>query len=185
MTSKKLIYYNPNDFYALTQFRHDFFKILRKKCKKNQPLVLLCIGTDRVTGDCLGPLIGQSLIDSSIYSIYGTLQNPVHAQNLDQTMNIIFDSYKNPFIIAIDSCLGTEEHIGYITLSSMPLNPGQGVCKKLRPIGNLSITGIVDRFSEKNFETIQNTRLKTVFHLASFIKNGIEHPKSQVSYPLL
>lgn len=185
MTLKKLVYYNPDEFYALTQFRHDFLEFLKKNHKKNQPLVLLCIGTDRVTGDCLGPLIGQSLIDSPVYSIYGTLQNPVHAQNLDQTIDIILDSYKNPFIIAIDSCLGIEEHIGYITLSSLPLKPGQGVCKKLRPIGNLSITGIVDVFSKENLEVIQNTRLKTVFRLASFIKNGIEDPKSQVSYPLL
>lgn len=182
---KKLIYYNPDNSNALAQFHNDFFDILQKKHKKNQPLVLLCVGTDRVTGDCLGPLIGQSLINSSIYSIYGTLQNPVHAQNLDQTISMIYSSYNDPFIIAIDSCLGYEEHLGYITLSSTPLHPGAGVCKNLRSIGDLSITGIVDVFSESNFNFLQNTSLKTIFHLASFIKNGIEIPRFQASYPLL
>lgn len=182
MTFNKLNYYQPDDSWALSKFQTDFYTHLQKKCKKNQPLVLICIGSDRATGDCLGPLVGQSLIDSPVYSVYGTLQSPVHAKNLDHTMELIYTSHKNPFIIAIDSCLGCEEHVGYITLSSMPLCPGKGVFKNLPSIGDISITGIVDRFSEANHETIQTTRLQTVFYLASFITHGIQASKSQVSY---
>lgn len=29
--------------------------------KKFEDLVLLCIGTDKITGDCLGPLVGSKL----------------------------------------------------------------------------------------------------------------------------
>lgn len=136
--------------------------------------MLLCIGTDRATGDCLGPLVGQAMINSPLYSIYGTLQHPVHAKNLERTLNTIPLFHENPFIIAIDSCLGCEEHVGHVTLSPMPLLPGQGVFKDLAPIGDLSITGIVDIFSESSHETIQNTRLKTVLFLASFITNGLD-----------
>ena len=106
MSLKKINYYQPNDFYALSRFQSDFLKHLQKKCKKNQPLVLICIGSDRATGDCLGPLVGQSLMDFPVYSVYGTLQFPVHAKNLDKTMELIYKFHKNPFIIAIDSCLG-------------------------------------------------------------------------------
>ncbi len=185
MSLKKINYYQPNDFYALSRFQTDFLKHLQKKCKKNQPLVLICIGSDRATGDCLGPLVGQSLMDFPVYSVYGTLQFPVHAKNLDKTMELIYKFHKNPFIIAIDSCLGYADHVGYITLSSMPLCPGRGVSKHLPPIGDISITGIVDRFSESSHETIQTTRLQTVFYLASFIAKGIQIPKFQVSYPHL
>ena len=153
MSLKKINYYQPNDFYALSRFQSDFLKHLQKKCKKNQPLVLICIGSDRATGDCLGPLVGQSLMDFPVYSVYGTLQFPVHAKNLDKTMELIYKFHKNPFIIAIDSCLGYADHVGYITLSS--------------------------------HETIQTTRLQTVFYLASFIAKGIQIPKFQVSYPHL
>lgn len=163
----------------------DFIHHLQKMYKKNQPLVLICVGSDRATGDCLGPLVGQYLIHSTNYSVYGTLQHPVHAKNLKSTMDLIYSIHNDPFVIAIDSCLGFEDHIGYITLSPLPLFPGQGVSKSLPAIGDLSITGIVDIFSESSHETIQSTRLKTVFHLAAFIAAGIEIPKFQVSYPHL
>ena len=187
MTFKKINYYQPDDPCALARFQNDLLAHLQKKKKKNQPLVLICIGSDRATGDCLGPLVGQSLIDSPVYSVYGSLQSPVHAKNLDHTIELIYTFHKNPFVIAIDSCLGCEEHVGYITLSSMPLCPGQGVSKSLPPIGDISITGIVDRFSESYHETIQTTRLQTVFYLASFIAKGIqtfkfETSKFEVSY---
>lgn len=66
------------------------FSNIYKKMQKNQPLVLICIGSDRATGDCLGPLVGQSLMDFPVYSVYGTLQFPVHAKNLDKTMELIY-----------------------------------------------------------------------------------------------
>ncbi len=48
---------------------------------------LLCIGTDRGTGDCLGPYVGHRLSSfcfPGIY-VYGTLVQPVHALNLCDT----------------------------------------------------------------------------------------------------
>ena len=184
---KKMLYYDLQTPDASSRFQKDYLSYLQKKCKKNQPLVLICIGTDRATGDCLGPLVGQSLVDSPFYSVYGTLQTPVHAKNLEQTLRLIHMYHKNPFIIAVDACLGYEEHVGCVTLSSMPLLPGKGVSKKLSPVGDLSITGIVNIFSDACNETIQSTRLKTVFHLASFISEGISTLpvtafKSQASY---
>lgn len=185
MFSNKLTYYNPQNPYSLSEFHTDFIHHLHEMHKKNQPLVLICVGSDRATGDCLGPLVGQYLINSVDYSVYGTLQHPVHAKNLKNTMKLIYSIHHDPFVIAIDSCLGCEDHIGYITLSPLPLFPGKGVSKCLPAIGDLSITGIVDVFSESDPETIQSTRLKTVFNLAAFITAGIETPKFQVSYPHL
>ena len=185
---EKISYYNPKQPYALTHFCDDLTNHIKKKLKKNQPLVIICIGTDRVTGDCLGPLVGQSLDTSSKYLVFGTLKNPVHAKNLNKTLNKIYSIYKNPFIIAIDSCLGYAEHIGYITLSPFPLFPGQGVYKDLPPIGHLSITGIVNIFSEytSNESIIEHTRLYYVIKLADFIANGIKSANVssiyQVSY---
>ena len=34
MSLKKINYYQPNDFYALSRFQSDFLKHLQKKCKK-------------------------------------------------------------------------------------------------------------------------------------------------------
>ena len=103
---KKISYYHPDSPYALMKFQNDLLHYLKIKHKKNQPLVIVCIGTDRATGDCLGPLVGQALLPSSQYSVFGTLKEPIHAKNLNQTFKEIYSVCQNPFIIAVDSCLG-------------------------------------------------------------------------------
>jgi len=86
---------------------------------KHRPLVILCIGTDRSTGDSLGPLTGTKLSRLKIpgVTIIGTLENPVHAENLADEINKILISFTNPYILALDACLGNMDSIGYITLS--------------------------------------------------------------------
>ncbi len=64
---------------------------LLKKCilhcpKRWTEIVFLCIGSDRVTGDCLGPYIGHLLTphETGHIFVYGTLSSPVHALNLEK-----------------------------------------------------------------------------------------------------
>ena len=47
--------------------------------RKENELVLLCIGSDRSTGDSLGPLVGHKLSKALAgkLTIYGTLKSPV------------------------------------------------------------------------------------------------------------
>ena len=85
--------------------QNDLLHYLKIKHKKNQPLVIVCIGTDRATGDCLGPLVGQALLPSPQYSVFGTLKEPIHAKNLNQTFKEIYSVCQNPFIIAVDYTL--------------------------------------------------------------------------------
>ena len=85
-----------------------------------RPIIVLCIGTDRSTGDSLGPLVGyklKHLATNSIY-VYGTLENPVHAKNLSDILNKINCYFSNPYIIAIDSCLGSLNNIGKIFIKN-------------------------------------------------------------------
>lgn len=140
-------------------------------------IVFVCIGSDRATGDCLGPLVGSKLIESTAggYSVYGTLENPVHAKNLEATMKNISDSFENPFIIAIDASLGRQESIGCVGLHDFPLRPGVGVGKDLPWVGDLSITGVVNLSGLFDEMLLQTTRLNIVMNLANCICDGIEH----------
>ncbi len=149
-------------------------KILMEK-KTYQELIFVCIGTDRVTGDCLGPLVGHKLkrVLSKNYILYGSLSHPVHALNLESTIESIHKLYENPFFIVVDAALGEKNHIGHVTLSSSTLIPGQGVQKTLPAIGHISITGIVNLASDFSASTIQTTRLHTVMRLADYIYRGI------------
>jgi len=136
-------------------------------------VILLCIGTDRSTGDSLGPLTGTKLKEKSIpgLTIIGTLDEPVHAENLDQTVKKIHNSFFNPFIIALDACLGRLDSVGYITLAEGPLKPGTAVKKELPEVGEIHLTGIVNINGFMQYMVLQNTRLNLVWLMSEVICN--------------
>lgn len=145
--------------------------------KENKEIIILCIGTDRSTGDSLGPIVGDKLkflIRDNVY-IYGNLENPVHAKNITEINELILKTYSNPYIIAIDASLGDLQDVGKVMIESKPLNPGLALNKKLPPVGNLSITGVVNISGSLEFMVLQNTRLYIVMKLAETISSGLYH----------
>lgn len=140
-----------------------------------RPIIFLCIGSDRSTGDSLGPLIGYKLNNLNLNNvhIYGSLLNPVHSKNLVSTLTEINSTYDNPYIVAIDACLGQLKNVGKIFISNKPLRPGLALNKDLPQVGNMSITGIVNISGGFDFIILQNTRLFAVMQIADSISNGI------------
>ncbi len=139
-------------------------------------IIIVCIGTDRATGDCLGPLIGYKIKDMKYNNVhvFGTLDEPVHAKNLNEYIRLI-ERFNKPFIIAIDACLGRLERIGYVNIKEGPLSPGSGVNKNLPSIGNINITGIVNVGGFMEIMILQNTRLSVVMNMANLIANGLKY----------
>ena len=81
------------------------------------PPVILCIGTDRLIGDSLGPLAGSLLQRAHCpLPVYGTLAQPVHALNLTDFLAEIRRTHPNSPVIAIDASLGPASRIGCLTL---------------------------------------------------------------------
>lgn len=142
---------------------------------KQQDIVFVCIGTDRSTGDSLGPLIGSRLKKYSFTDIhlYGTLDHPVHALNLSETIDDLHRDYSCPYIVAIDACLGQLSSVGGVKIANGPLKPGAGVNKELPTIGDMNITGIVNVGGFMEYFVLQNTRLSLVMSLAETIAKGI------------
>ncbi|UYZ22061.1 spore protease YyaC [Mesobacillus jeotgali] len=148
-----------------------------------RPIVFVCIGTDRSTGDSLGPLIGTLLEEKEIapYHVYGTLDDPIHAVNMDAKLAEIKEKHFNPFIIGIDACLGRLKSVGSIQVGDGPVKPGAGVNKELPEVGNMHITGIVNVSGFMEFFVLQNTRLNLVLKMAKTIANGISESSQQLS----
>ena len=180
---KKIYYYNPNEKHASYDFCQTLSHLIRENKKKGRKLIFLCIGSDRATGDCLGPIIGHKLSSLSHPDlvIYGTLNEPVHAKNLNDTLSKIKRLHKNATIIAIDASLGSYDHIGYITLGEGALYPGIGVNKELPCVGDIHITGIVNISGLLNNMLLQTTRLSLVMQLADFICYGIRYSLARYS----
>lgn len=143
----------------------------------NDELVIVCIGTDRATGDSLGPLIGYKLIDLNFkhVHVYGDLETPVHAKNLETMISTLHERHPKALVIAIDACLGTIQNVGSISIGEGAIRPGAGVQKDLEPIGHLHITGIVNFSSFMNMVVLQNTRLSIVMKMADIISSGLRH----------
>ncbi len=155
-------------------------KGLRRGCKS---IVFVCIGTDRSTGDSLGPLVGyktKSIRQRNVY-IFGNLDNPVHARNLNEVMVQIRENFDNPFVIAVDACLGKAEHIGYINVGEGSIKPGSGVKKDLMAVGDAYITGIVNFGGFMDFLILQNTRLSIVMKMADLISESIKYVLWKIS----
>jgi len=140
-----------------------------------QHWVVICIGTDRSTGDSLGPLVGTKLKlnDSNEFAVFGTLDEPVHALNLEETIKTVRSSYPHSGIIAIDASLGQLNSVGSIQIVDGALKPGAGVQKDLPEIGDFHVTGIVNVGGFMEYFVLQNTRLSVVMRMSELISNAI------------
>ncbi|WP_071396750.1 spore protease YyaC [Bacillus tuaregi] len=167
---------NHNEQDAADKVAKELFALMPTSLS-NRPIVFVCIGTDRSTGDSLGPLIGTLLQERAPQSfhVYGTLENPIHALNLAEKLTEIKTKHLNPFIIGIDACLGRLKSVGVIQIGSGPVKPGSGVNKDLPAVGDIHITGIVNVSGFMEYFVLQNTRLHLVMEMARTIADGIYH----------
>ncbi len=135
----------------------------------------MCIGTDRSTGDSLGPLIGYKLKEQGLehLEVIGTLERPVHAMNLETYQTLLRLRYPNYVVVAVDASVGNMEHIGHVTLGRGALKPGLGVSKELRSVGDIFITGIVGSCSNYDPLMLQSIRLSIVMRMADCISHSI------------
>jgi putative sporulation protein YyaC len=171
-------YINVNSVSAFKCFTDELYSHIMKALGNGcRSLVFVCIGTDRSTGDSLGPLIGYKIanLKHKGVHVYGNLENPVHAKNLEEIMNCVSTDCREPFIIAIDACLGRMDHVGYISIGEGSIKPGSGVNKELAPVGDMYVTGIVNFGGFMDFLVLQNTRLQIVMKIADLIAAGIRY----------
>lgn len=132
---------------------------------------IVCVGTDRSTGDSLGPMVGLMLQQRGIPHVYGTLHQPVHAVNLAEG---VLDTIPKRWTLGIDACLGQSSNIGKVNVMPEPLKPGTGVHKHLPPVGDAHIRGIVNVGGFMEYFVLQNTRLSLVYDMASEIASAVE-----------
>lgn len=177
MQSTLTQYIDINQPDAFRKFSNTFCEILSEGMQDYESLVILCIGTDRCTGDSFGPLVGHKIsgLNEENVFVYGNLDMPVHAKNLEENINLIYTTHNKPFIVAIDASLGKMEHVGYISIGKGSIKPGSGVSKELPEVGDYFITGIVNFSGFLEFMVLQNTRLSLVMKMADVIALGIRY----------
>lgn len=170
-------YYEVGKEFAQKKFAAQFARLIAEQKRRfgRDTILFLGIGSDRITGDCLGPLVGYKLekMKSQKFFVEGTLASPVHAMNLQETMERVEQMCPSPLVVALDASVGSEEHLGLITLASGGLQPGLGVNKRFPEVGHISITGIVTSDEVEEPFYLQQIPLSMVMEMADCICQGV------------
>ena len=157
-----------NDF--VNEFSSKIYNL--KSDKPFTDYIFLCVGSDKITGDAFGPIVGENL-KKLFKNFYNNIKVVV---NLEKEVNNIINLYENPCIIAIDAALSKTENIGKIVVSNSKTKFGRGTNKKMIEVGDISIKGIVAKdhnMPRCNYQELQNTSLNIVMNLADITAEGI------------
>lgn len=148
-----------------------FFQTIRDEGVRLESITFLCIGTDRSTGDALGPLVGTFLEEAGYRQVVGTLSAPCDGSNMEER---VAQLPPDGVIIAIDACLGKPQSVGQYQVANMPIEPGKSVGKRLPPVGDYSIAAIVNVDGPKKYWILQNTSLHHVVRMAKDVVAAVQ-----------
>jgi putative sporulation protein YyaC len=152
-------------------------------------IVIVCIGTNRYSGDSLGPQVGSRLFERfeghRLVHIYGTLDKPVHALNIHKTLAHIAIKHSRPYIIAVDACLGQYYKIGTLQLVEQPLEPGMSLNKQLPPIGHIHLKGIINNHGPLNHKVLEDTSLTFVQEMSAVVSRVLVKASQDIIPSLL
>ncbi|WP_028550099.1 spore protease YyaC [Paenibacillus sp. UNC451MF] len=148
----------------------EFLSTIRQPELDAEKILFLCIGTDRSTGDALGPLVGTMLVEAGYPYVMGTLEAPLDASNMIERLARIPTEQK---VVAIDACLGQPASVASYQVSNQPMEPGKSLGKQLPAVGDYSIAGIVNVDGGQKYSTLQSTSLYRVMVMAKEIVAAI------------
>ena len=140
---------------------------------RGREIAAVCVGTDLVGGDCLGPMVGQLLTEAGVPAyVYGTLDNPVTALNVNAVSGFVRLKHPDCLIVAVDSSVGVEAERGRICVRSGPLIPGAAGGRPLNALGDVSVTVITSSALPPS-QKFALARLGFVYALAKAISGMI------------
>lgn len=151
-----------------------FSEAFREKLVGDSP-VFMCIGTEKVFSDSLGPRVG-TLLNSYMRKpmfVYGLCEQNITAENLCHSHDFIKAMHPNSQIIVIDAGVGDENQLGKVQLCDGGILPGAATNKNLPEIGDLGIVGIVAERGMGDFYTLNSAKDKLVGEVAKFIADAI------------
>ena len=142
-------------------------------------LVFLCIGTDKVIGDSIGPIVGSSLkeIESNTIHVFGDGGKKQHFLNIKNTLENIYSLYSNPFLITIDAALSSKKSKGEIVLEKGYIKIGKALEKSLCFYANINIKCVVGTYhkqKERNIEELTFINQNEIFTIANIVANSIK-----------
>ncbi len=140
-------------------------ELFEELAAKHHPdeLVFLCIGTDRSSGDAFGPLVGSRLKAAGFRQVWGTMDEPCDATNLERVLSELPGGLP---IVAFDACLGKPGSVAKFLLRRAPLIPAASMKGTFAPIGDYSVAAVVNEHGPKPYQALQTASLRLVLQMA-------------------
>lgn len=129
-----------------------------------------CIGSDSSTGDCFGPLTGTLLKRIGITNVIGSLDDTVHAKNMEEKLKQLNDG---DYIMAIDATMGHYKDIGKLFFAKEPVRPGAAFQRGLAPVGDASVLFNVAANGFANFLVLGCASLNKVWIASNLLTRAI------------
>ena len=137
--------------------------------------VFVCIGTDKVYSDSLGPKVGSLLNNQMVKPafVYGLQNSNITAENLVYCIDFIKQMHPDCQTVVVDAAVGSPEQIGKVQISNGGIVPGAATNKNLPTVGDVSIVGIVADKGMADFYTTNSAKERLVNRVAQFIVKSI------------
>ena len=143
-------------------------------------IIILCVGSNKVVGDCIGPIVGQKLNkllqnNESIH-VYGDMEKTLNLKNAEPIIKKALYEYANPFIITVDSALGRQEMVKKIVVSSGEIKIGNSLGRSINYDSHINIKGVVGEYKntiDENMETLKLVKPELVMRLSEIVVHGI------------
>ena len=162
------------------EFVSKFASIIENKKYNN--IIFLCIGTDRVTGDCFGPIAGSILMNKQNnykipnMEVIGCLEDNISFEKAEEKIKEQISKYKKPLIVSIDAALSNKNNVEKIFVQNYGIELGKSLEKDKKVFGDISIQAVVGKnmkCKQENFRILQNIPLSKVMKLSNLVANGI------------
>ena len=148
-------------------------------------LIFLCVGTDLILGDSIGPIIGTKLkkLENEYIKIFGTLSKTLNFNNARNEINNIYLNYQNPYIITIDAALSNFNEVGDIVLDKGFIKIGKALEKSICFYSNTNIKCVVGNnvCMKENLNQLKNIEEQEIYSMANIVYNGIKKVLNKIN----
>jgi len=150
--------------------------------KNFSEIIILCIGTNKIMGDMIGPMVGENLKSKIITPknkkliVFGNMTQTLNLKNANNIINKVKNNYQNPFVITIDTALSKIYDSKKIYINQGNIQIGSALSKGINCDSHINIKGVVGKYKEnleENLNTLRNVKLRDIVYLSMLISNGI------------
>ncbi len=154
--------------------------IYQYRNQKFSDVVILCVGTNKLIGDSIGPVVGQKLKEEKMKEkicVYGDLKESINFKNAKTVIENVFKTYQKPFIITIDSALGTQTMISKIVVNKGIIRIGKSLGRSICYPSHITIKGVVGENKntyEDNIKILNEVEPELIWNLSDIMVDGIK-----------